>query len=504
VLGNAARADIEHQLARQWSATDRNTAFPHMLGAEGHEITVHSGDRTSTAVVHVRLSDPQVKVRMDGEIGAIHRFHSIAGWSLSSGRLRPLTHAVEVDHPFGALSVPAGAQASDGVSDSGGNRDETSGFENGELVTVKFRATYDITVTRGKKQLQEATSGAAYITMFAKDLDALRARQEAGIQPGAAPARPGRPGRGPAWRIQWPSPERPSAPLTQAMLDARAKHVEVRIEVRVPGQRPHRYVARPDGTLRNGDGWADGGFAEAFATLPPSLVTLADENGVDLRWVFERSQVPGTLAGKVRAEIQNRHAQAQPGPPPSTPPVLPPSLPDPASTGAGPAYAVASNTVPKHSLAPSTRPDTPAEVAGYIRREAGEFADEARAQVADARRRGDIFPVEADEIEALIDEVARFAQKGAGPIPAGEVTAYAGVKWSLLEKLRALSTLGGTWTRPLADRVSGPTASRPMPASELPPIPPELRTVSLVPSEGPRGTDEVDRRPPTEPPRPSP
>jgi hypothetical protein len=102
------------------------------------------------------------------------------------------------------------------------------------------------------------------------------------------------------------------------MLDARLNNAEVRVEVRTENGVSHRYRALPDGTLHNGDDWTDGGYAAAFTGLPPSLVLLADEHGVNLRELFEQPPVPGSFADNVRAELTRQRVPLSPedNPPP--------------------------------------------------------------------------------------------------------------------------------------------------------------------------------------------
>jgi hypothetical protein len=55
--------------------------------------------------------------------------------------------------------------------------------------------------------------------------------------------------------------------------------------------------------MRGADDWTDAGFAAHFATLPPDLRKAADENGIDLRHLYNSSPEPGNFADKLRHEL---------------------------------------------------------------------------------------------------------------------------------------------------------------------------------------------------------
>jgi hypothetical protein len=202
-------------------------------------------------------------------------------------------------------------QASETISDNSGHRVETSVFsETDHAGTGPAKATFRMDFTQGRKELHRTAEGAVHLTLAGPELDATRTAQEAGDPHGPAwdvdpPDQGARsPSGGPRWEVVQAGPDRPSAPLSRAILQARLGNHDVHIEVRpADGGRPHRYRASPDGSLHNEDGWTDAGFAEAFAGMHESLARLADENGIDLRRLYERSPVPGSLSDKVRAEL---------------------------------------------------------------------------------------------------------------------------------------------------------------------------------------------------------
>ncbi|WP_156055953.1 LysM peptidoglycan-binding domain-containing protein [Streptosporangium roseum] len=120
-------------------------------------------------------------------------------------------------------------------------------------------------------------------------------------------------------------------PVTQARLLAHGLRTDVLIELREPGGTVRRYRATPKGALYSEV--PDGGFASAFATLHPDLVTLADQAGVDLRALHNRSPEEGDFAGRVREALS------------ATAPAAPPAAPA---------------AVPQSPAAPSAAPQSPA------------------------------------------------------------------------------------------------------------------------------------------------
>lgn len=267
---------------------------------------VQEDGRRVEVVVRGRLSDMRPVNGIDrAELGEVDRIQRAAGSSGSAGRLWPLNRGFDgKENSSGIpLGLSSGQQASESIAEGSGNRNETSIFERADTVTVYTRVDYDITVSRDGRQIRAAAHDHAYLTMFEHDYQTLLARQEAG-----STAQP--------WRLespaQWTSPyavytdpPRPSEPLTQALMTAQLEHKEVHIEIRSTTDGTlRRYVASPDGTLRSEDGWTDGGFAAAFATLPPDLPPLADAHHIDLRHLFNADQDPGSFADKVRAELR--------------------------------------------------------------------------------------------------------------------------------------------------------------------------------------------------------
>ena len=314
LLGEKAERQIRRQLALQWSGMARKSPlnFERMIGDEGYQITVTHGRRTATARVHLDMLDLRADHIGGAEVSLVDRSKKSTAYSASTGHRLPATGSVEVkDGTLGlGYKESFGAEAAESISDNSGARIETSDFsETDEAVTSSARGAFTIDVTAGNKHVQRTAQGRVDLTIAGPEFEAVRDRQKAGDPRGPSwnldphPKRGRLPSGGQGWNVVNADPARPSAPLTRALLDARLNNTEVRVEVRSEGGVPHRYRALPDGTLKNGDDWTDGGYADAFSSLPPSLVPLADVHGVNLRRVFEQSPVPGSLAEKVRAEL---------------------------------------------------------------------------------------------------------------------------------------------------------------------------------------------------------
>jgi hypothetical protein len=314
ILGEKAERQIRRQLALQWSGLARKSPlnFERMIGDEGYQVTVTHGRRTATARVHLDMLDLRADHIGGAEVSLVDRSKKSTTYSSSTGHKLPATGSIEVKDGTVGLGYKEsfGAEAAESVSDNSGARIETSDFsETDEAVTSSARGAFTIDVTSGRKHVQRTAEGRVDLTIAGPEFEAARGRQDAGDPRGpswdldAQPKRAWRSSGGEGWTVVNADHARPSAPLTQALLDARLNNTEVRIEVHTEGGVSHRYRALPDGTLKNGDDWTDGGYAGAFESLPPSLVPLADLHEVNLRRVFEQSTVPGNFADKVRAKL---------------------------------------------------------------------------------------------------------------------------------------------------------------------------------------------------------
>jgi hypothetical protein len=326
-LGKAYEWEIDRQLRQQWSASMRHAPynFQRTIGDEGYEIRISAGKQEATARVRMGFSsDPQVGNVGGAEISHVNRSDRTVGWSAALGRLRPVNGGVEVKNGVTGLGIKrsSGVQASESISDNTGHRIETSKFsETDQAATTELDGTLKIDISHGGKVIQLTAQSKVHLVAGGHVIDDGRARQEAGDprgpawEPHARPKRSWWPTGNPKWDHVVADPAKPSAPLTRALIQACLDKAEVRIEVHSEGDRTRRYIARPDGpdvTLHSGDEWTDGGFAEAFAGMPPPLAPFADEHGIDIRRVFEQSPVPGSLADKVRAELTNRGVALSP------------------------------------------------------------------------------------------------------------------------------------------------------------------------------------------------
>ncbi|MCO5993225.1 hypothetical protein [Actinoallomurus rhizosphaericola] len=314
LLPAGARPEIEFQLAHQWRATWREAGFEQLTGS-GRSITVHYGGQEATARIRLTLVDPSIDVGglTDVEYGKVWRDQHMSGYAISKGRLFPVTRGFSGNEPMGPVgvseSIATGAQASESVGTSSGLRIETTAMVKGKGVEARAHYVAEITVTHGKKEISRTAHGTVKLTLPDYEYQAARDRQEAPRQ--EAPAWPmpsdGAPGGADRhWDPVTADPQRPSAPLRQALMKAMLNQTDVRVEVEVPGQESHRYLATKDGMLHCEDEWTDGGFAEAFAGLDRWYSERADEHGVDLRRLFNEWDGEGKFSDHVRDELLGR------------------------------------------------------------------------------------------------------------------------------------------------------------------------------------------------------
>ncbi len=303
------RTELENQL----SASARGAAFERIAGDEGHRMVRLAVPGHGGTVVDVRVravvSGVERMTASSGEveIGQVDRSQRTTKTTMQGNRLVPLARSVEGDPGEDVKAgAAAGEQVSERVTDTTGNRNETSMFERGATVTVRVRLDYELSFERrsvnrhGEEKvrraetIRNAAAGEAYLTMFEHEYDAMLARMESG-----APVLP-------PWEHTWQA-ARPAAaeerrvtvdeytgagtgemrhqpyrPLVAALAEARADGVVIALDVRDREGNPRSYKAYPDGTMTGVD---DGGFAAAFATLNPRLALLA-EGRVDLRELY--------------------------------------------------------------------------------------------------------------------------------------------------------------------------------------------------------------------------
>ncbi len=400
MLGAAAAREQKAQLEARLSPMAVAAAFGQLAAPGGHELvsTIRKGaptqgvDRTGNMSqgvdvrVEAHLSDLQVvSGPVEAELGVVDRVMRTSSISTSRGRLAPISSSVGGKTEYGHLSASVGDQASDGVSDTSGLRNEASTFEKAKTVTVRVRVDYDLTFQhkmrladgteapfRGPVRLPSAASGEAYVTMFEADFKELQARMEAGAQ-----ARPG-------WDFTDESQprsalKRPNGPHQQldptdllghaarARQQARDEGHVVRFTVR-DGQNVNAYLAAPDGSLHSVK--PDGGFAEAVGTLPPHVLDAAAAADLDLQQIFTEPQQSGTdpqrsddqartLTDRVRDALADQNVQ--PAPPAQVWPVAEAATPGAATQGGSVGQSAAG--APSPAL-PGTPFDTQARPAG--------------------------------------------------------------------------------------------------------------------------------------------
>lgn len=261
----------------------------------------------------------EVSGRTGVGIGKIERRGDLGGVSDSNGRVLPVSRGVGADGAaFGVGGgYSSGQPASQSVSKQAGLRLETTAVVKGTAenpgVIASTRVTYDMAFDSGGplgRQEHVTASDDAHLSMFRSDYEALRARQEA-MTPsgegwrnvlGTGQSQP----RGPVVGVDRTAA---SEPLRQALMEARLSNREVPVTVQVEGDKPRQYVAYQEAgtgrvTMRSADG-PDGGFAAAFATLPPHLSEIADQHGVDLHQLFNSTQGKGTFADQIRERLKS-------------------------------------------------------------------------------------------------------------------------------------------------------------------------------------------------------
>ncbi|MEV5967274.1 hypothetical protein AB0L70_36230 [Kribbella sp. NPDC051952] len=308
-------------------ASGRSVAFRQMADAAGHELVPLPvpGHPRRSVVVRVRAEvsglelvsnpDDTSKVQLGENTRAIHT----SQLTEQSNRLLPTTRTVGGTIAGGALTASRtkGEQVAEKDSSTVGARHEVGVYESGEVVTVKVAVDYHLEFDRRKvgrhgrprvtrsDSLHRAATGEAYLTMFRRDYDAMRARMEAG-EPALAgwdPANAPRPPRPATVRVTVRADEQhPYQPMVDALHQARRTGVVVRLTIRAEDGSKQVYKAKPDGTMTSR---TDNDFAAAFATLHPQLALLA-EGRVDLRDLHASSNRPDRFTGAVVEALQNK------------------------------------------------------------------------------------------------------------------------------------------------------------------------------------------------------
>ncbi|MDX6291942.1 MAG: hypothetical protein QOH50_1017 [Kribbellaceae bacterium] len=334
MLGAAGARMHRTELENQLSASARSAAFERMASDEGHAMVrlpvVGHGRKVVDVQVRAVVSDLQLvgEPMDDVQIGEVDRIQRTSRTSTTGNRLLPATGTVGGGLPGPDVkgSVTVGEQFSDTDSDTTGNRNELSKFEQGTAVTVRVRVDYDLTferkvldrqgddkLVRRSAELHGVAAGEAYLTMFHHEYLAMRERMESGAPlstalEGMSPQIAGRHHHAteftenPAGQQEY----RPYQPLLDALAEARKDQVTVQVTVRERDGQTRSYQARPDGTMRGAN---DGGYAAAFATLHPRLAQLS-EGRVDLRELFNTSPRSTRFTGAVSEALQQNGVPA--------------------------------------------------------------------------------------------------------------------------------------------------------------------------------------------------
>ncbi|MFC7586048.1 hypothetical protein ACFQYP_21625 [Nonomuraea antimicrobica] len=284
MVGHAPVEEREGELDAQLSEPALLTALARQSGRDGATIPQVARDKVRhrgiDLNVKARLSDLTVVAGPFEGSWARPRETKALNAALTRGRPLPLGMAAGSGGGMPGLGygMSAGAQSSESIATHHGARIEEQMFEKGKLYTVRLRVDYDLTFQRVKLQdghattnvdnpvhLPGASRATVQVTLFGEHLQELYARMEAGVRRSAALDHL------PQFRFR---PARSRSGLIRGLQDARVaarERGEVAL-VRVHDSHGvHDYRAAPDGTISSEK--PDGGFAEAFATLPASSST---------------------------------------------------------------------------------------------------------------------------------------------------------------------------------------------------------------------------------------
>ncbi|MET7333765.1 hypothetical protein [Nonomuraea sp. NPDC005650] len=318
MLGAATVAERRAELVKRLSPDALLTGFERMAGPAGLVIPLARQkfkDQGAQATIHARLSDFTIVAGpFDAEKGEVDRAADAQNVTVSRSRVLPVGESAGMSDAETGLNggVRAGEQASESVSDHHGARRERSKFEQGKAYVVRLRVDYDLTFQHVARlrdgnvrpvgdpiHMTSATSGEVDVTLFEEEIAELRRRVESNVRI--------TPTVDPGWATFAFVAGTGRTGLIQLLQDARLAARELGMVARVAIREAdglHRYRAAPDGTIYSET--PDGGFAEAFATLPPPVLDAADQAGIDLRDVFMNSGEPGTFVHQVRVELFSR------------------------------------------------------------------------------------------------------------------------------------------------------------------------------------------------------
>ncbi len=256
--------------------------------------------RKVSAVVNLKPYDLElIAGPVEGvELGEVFRSEVVSQSTVTGNRLLSTNKTVEGGTPSLGIGVSTGEQVTDTHTDLTGSRGERSRFIKPENAVV-VRVRYDADVTYQRRGLfrrskhktigkdRSVAKGEAYVTMSERDYNAMRERMESQAalpqtpEPGTKTVTMERHDHDYDEQGQW-RPQ-PYKPLVEALAVARSEGVVVALTVHRQNGPAQFYQAYPNGVLTANDG----GFAEAFSTLHPSLARLA-EGKVDLQDLHQR------------------------------------------------------------------------------------------------------------------------------------------------------------------------------------------------------------------------
>jgi hypothetical protein len=271
-----------------------------------------------------------------GQLGEVYRQQGITQNTTKTTRLLPTSRTVGGTDPESDIKAgfSSGEQVTEKDTDTTGNRNETSSFESGQLVTVELQVAFHLDTRRMKydrhnqptvdreRTIKNAATGVATLTMFRHELDAIQARMEAGLPPlegwdperiAAATRKVTRVTAHEVVRTDSGEEEsHPYRPMVEALAQARRENVAVELTLHGKDGAKQIYRAMPDGTMTGRDGKTgrdDNGFGAAFATLHPQLAILA-EGKVDLRQLYDQGGHNGRFTGAVVKALQEQKIPA--------------------------------------------------------------------------------------------------------------------------------------------------------------------------------------------------
>ncbi|MEU4193263.1 hypothetical protein AB0E69_15305 [Kribbella sp. NPDC026611] len=182
------------ELAAKLGASAVNASFSRMAGAEGFKLdpfeVVGGRQQTVGVTIQARVSQVEVVGVSNGELGEVNRSQRTVAQSTTTGRLLPVSGSGTLSAPeVMSGGISGGEQISETTTDVRGARGERSRFETGELVTIKVRVNFDLTLQRTAIQADgrerelvhrtvvDAATGEAYMVLQRHEYDALVARQ---------------------------------------------------------------------------------------------------------------------------------------------------------------------------------------------------------------------------------------------------------------------------------------------------------------------------------------